>query len=102
MEDDLRDTVVQKIQEMIPNVEILPFEIPQIRNKNKKDHEFITFHEEIKDAVEDSLIKKFNFGKLFSYSSILSPILFRHSLLPFPIPLNTLLTLFSRMLTKMT
>lgn len=65
MEEELRNTVVQKIQEMIPNVEIVPFEIPQIRNKNKKNHEFITFHEEIKEAVEDSLIKKFHFGIFF-------------------------------------
>lgn len=68
MEEELRDTVVQKIQEMIPNVKIVPFEIPQIRNKNKKNHEFITFHEEIKEAVEESLIKNFEFGTFFSFN----------------------------------
>ena len=39
--------MLEKIKEMIPNVEVIPFEIPQLRNKNKKNHEFITFNDEI-------------------------------------------------------
>lgn len=47
IEDELKSDVLEKIKEMIPNVEVITFEIPQLRNKNKKNHEFITFHEEI-------------------------------------------------------
>jgi len=58
-EEDKAD-VVKKIREVIPGIEIIPFEIPQIRNKNKKDHEFVTFHAEVLDATK-VIVKKFKF-----------------------------------------
>jgi len=36
IEKELEASVLQKIEEMIPNVSIISFEIPQLRNKNKK------------------------------------------------------------------
>lgn len=60
MDEEDKAACVKKIKETIPNVDIEAFEIPHIRNKNKKDHEFVTFHEDMKEAVTD-LTKKFNF-----------------------------------------
>lgn len=39
-----------------------PLAHAQIRNRNKKNHEFITFHEEIVEAVKAGLVDKFAFS----------------------------------------
>jgi len=60
MEEDERTVILEKLKSMVPGIEIQTFDLPQLRNKNKKDHEFITFHDEMKEAV-GSLIGKFKF-----------------------------------------
>jgi hypothetical protein len=46
---------------VVPHVPIRPFQIPQIRNRNKKNHAFITNHEEIVGAVRKSVFQRFEF-----------------------------------------
>lgn len=60
-EEEQVNQVIERVTAIVPHIPLVPFQIPQIRNRNKKNHAFITTHEEIVGAVEQSVFSRLEF-----------------------------------------